>query len=207
MPLVQNGQHAMLTGGLGNAVAYIGLHDGDPSTTGANEISGGAPAYIRKAVTWNAAGSGQRTNNGDIVFDVPAGKTIYHVGLWSAETVGTFYGYFPVGGVAAKVGTVLASSDIITSYSHGLIDKDRVLTYDIGGGGVPTGLTEGTVYYVIAAGLTTDVFSVSTTDEGGATNVTANGVLAFQKCIPEVFASQGTLTIASGTLALDARFV
>jgi hypothetical protein len=76
--------------------AYASLHNGDPGTTGANEISGGTPAYARKAITVGASSAGSaRTLSADVTFDVPAG-TITHVGYWSAITGGTFQGSDPV---------------------------------------------------------------------------------------------------------------
>lgn len=66
------------------------LHTGDPgaANTASNEVTGGSPAYARKAVAWNAAGSGAATQNGDVVLDVPAGTTVSWVSLWnSAGTV------------------------------------------------------------------------------------------------------------------------
>jgi hypothetical protein len=75
-----------------DAIAALGLrwalHTGDPgaANTAANEVTGGSPAYARKAVAWNAAGSGEATQNGDVVFDVPA-CTVSWVSLWN--TAGT----------------------------------------------------------------------------------------------------------------------
>lgn len=91
MPLNNNGKNVMLDE-LGSVAVYASLHSGDPSTTGANEISGGSPAYARKAITWNAASGGNLDNNANPVFDVPASTTVAYVGLWSAVTAGTFYG-------------------------------------------------------------------------------------------------------------------
>ena len=69
-------------------VAYIGLTDSGV------EISGGSPAYIRKAVTWSgpAAGDGKIFPNGNIVFDIPAGATVDGWVGYSAESAGTAYG-------------------------------------------------------------------------------------------------------------------
>lgn len=75
-----------------DAIAALGLrwalHTADPG--GANsataEVSGGSPAYARKAVAWNAASGGVATQNGDIVFDVPA-TTVAWASLWN--TAGT----------------------------------------------------------------------------------------------------------------------
>lgn len=81
----------------GIAAAYGSLHTGDPSTTGANEVSGGSPAYARKALTWNSVGSdGVVELSADVVFDVPASTTVAYVGLFSASTAGTFIGSMAV---------------------------------------------------------------------------------------------------------------
>src|SRR5437870_8328943 len=77
---------------LGAVIGYVSLHTASPGTTGTNEVTGGSPAYARKAVTWNAASGADLDNNANPVFDVPAGTTITHYGLWSASTGGTFYG-------------------------------------------------------------------------------------------------------------------
>lgn len=68
----------------------ISLHSSDPggttATATATELTGGNPAYAKKAVTWNpatgGAGNATATITGNaITFDVPAG-TISHFGVW-----------------------------------------------------------------------------------------------------------------------------
>lgn len=70
---------------------WVSLHDDDPGTDGSNEITGGTPAYARKQGTWDAASGGERALNADLTFDVPA-TTVAWVGVWSAESGGTFRG-------------------------------------------------------------------------------------------------------------------
>lgn len=92
MPYSILGKNAMLNA-LGALAVFASLHTANPGDNGANEISGGSPAYIRKAMTWNAAGSGTMDDSGAArVFDVPASTTVAYVGFWSAESGGTFYG-------------------------------------------------------------------------------------------------------------------
>lgn len=74
---------------LGGQIGFVGLLTSDSS---GSEVSGGSPAYARKAVTWNAASAGNLDSSNTPVFDVPAGTTITHVGLFSASTGGTYYG-------------------------------------------------------------------------------------------------------------------
>lgn len=81
---------------LGTVCLYASLHSANPGSTGANELTGGTPAYARQALTWNAASAGSKTLSDTPLFDVPASTTITHVGLWSAATGGTYYGYVDV---------------------------------------------------------------------------------------------------------------
>ena len=57
---------------------------------------------------------------------------------------------------------------------HGLEAGSPVI-FDAATGTIPTGLTEGTVYYVLAAGLTPTTFEVSATPGGAAIATTAAG--------------------------------
>lgn len=91
MALVANGKNLMLDALAGRA-AYVSLHSADPGTRGTSELSGGSPAYSREAITWGSASSGSLTSSDRPVFDVPASSSVVYVGLWSADTGGTFYG-------------------------------------------------------------------------------------------------------------------
>lgn len=70
---------------------YASLHTADPTSIGDHEVTGGSPAYARKALTWSPA-SGDTKAAATVTFDVPAGTTTSHFGLWSAITSGTFRG-------------------------------------------------------------------------------------------------------------------
>ena len=78
--------------GLRNSLTYVSLHSGDPGTTGANEISGGSPAYARKAASWTSQANGSFNLANGLQFDIPAGTTVSHFGTWSTANGGTFYG-------------------------------------------------------------------------------------------------------------------
>lgn len=68
---------------------FLGLHSGDPGSTGANEISG--TGYARAPITWAASANGAKQGVG-AKQSVPAGKTVAFHGLWSAATGGTYLG-------------------------------------------------------------------------------------------------------------------
>jgi len=56
------------------------------------EISGGSPAYERKAVTFNGADDGSIDSSNQPVLDVPAGAVVNYVGFFSALTAGILHG-------------------------------------------------------------------------------------------------------------------
>lgn len=90
-----NGKNTMLDA-LGTAAGFVGLatsaaDPGTGATSAGTEVSGGSPAYARKAITWNAASGGTKTSNGTVTFDVPAATVAYFT-LHSAATAGTYYG-------------------------------------------------------------------------------------------------------------------
>lgn len=78
-------------------VVWVSLHTADPSTTGANEVTGGSPAYARKQAVRNAAAGGVAALTASLLFDIPAGTTVTHIGYWSAVTGGTFRGSVQLG--------------------------------------------------------------------------------------------------------------
>jgi hypothetical protein len=68
-------------------------------------------------------------------------------------------------------GTATASTDLISITGHGLAAGNQVIFTALTGG---AGLTLGVPYYVIATGLTANVFSVSTKPGGTAVDITSN---------------------------------
>lgn len=165
------------------------------SASGANEVTGGSPAYARKAITIaSAGGTRSRAASTQPVFDVPA-TTVRFIGLWTnAGTV--FRGMFANGGTE-KGFQVDLTNDKILCESHGLVDNDKVVFY---GGTTPTGLTEGTVYFVVGnTAADPDTFQASATLGGAAINLTGQPAAQckFAKIVEEVFAAQGTFTVQS----------
>jgi len=180
-------------------VTHASLHSAFPGTTGLNEISGGTPAYARRAVTFNAAVSGSRGQNGTAVFDVPAAAAVQHVGFWTASTGGTFLGSHPLGGAPAREFVTDLAGDLIRSNAHGLSNGQQIVFV---GDTVQGGLTEGTIYFVISA--TADTLQVAATSGGAAIDLTSQAGNGCQliRIVPEDFGSQGTLTLSAATLSL-----
>ena len=70
----------------GALITHIGLFNAS------TEITGGSPAYARKAVTWTTSSSGLIRPTADLVFDIPSGATVTNWRGFSASTGGTAYG-------------------------------------------------------------------------------------------------------------------
>lgn len=202
MPYSTAGKNLMLAALAGTnpttPITHVSLHTDLPNDSGSNEATGGSPAYARKAVAFASPASGSMDKDAtDPVFDVPAG-TYFYAGFWSASTAGTFLSYAPInGGTLRGVGTA-STADVITSNGHGLADTNRVTLQTVAGESLPTGLSATVIYFVVSSA--TNTFSLSLTSGGSAVDITAVGELAWQKVIPEVYASQGTLTIDTATL-------
>jgi len=88
---------ALLTIGaqaMANAATYGSLHTAQPDATGSN-----ASSAARVALTWDTAANGDMLLTVDAAFTGgTAGGACTHLGLWSASTGGTFYGYFALTG-------------------------------------------------------------------------------------------------------------
>lgn len=181
--------------------SHLSLHTGDPSTTGANEVTGGSPAYARQAMAWSAASGGSKAMSGTETFDIPAGTTVRYVGFFSASSGGTFWGYVPAGSTAERAFCVDdTTADTFESPAHGYSNDNQVVVWASSGAALPTGVSEGTIYFVVNS--TTDDFQLATTQGGSAINITAAGDGVVQKITPEVFAAQGTYTVSSLSVSL-----
>lgn len=172
------------------------------SSSGANEVTGGSPAYARKALTWAAASGRSKATSASAVFDVPASTTVRWVGFWDAATAGDFKGMVPNGGGTPEAFTVPDhTNDTLEAPAHGFSDTQMVVVWAVPGVALPTGLAEGTVYHVRDA--TTDDLKLAATAGGAAINITAVGSGFLQRIIEETFGAQGTHTVSSATMTLD----
>lgn len=206
MPLTTAGKNRALDAWAGTAsgspVTHAALHSGIPGDAGSNEISGGSPAYARKAVDWASASSGSVSKGATSpTFDVPAG-TVMFVGWWTGVSGGTCMGWAPANaGGTRGAATMLASSDVATCYAHGLSTNDQVILSAVGPTALPSPLDAATVYFVVNAA--TDTFQLALTQGGSAINATTSSEFLFQKLIPEVFGSQGTFQYNAATVTLN----
>lgn len=188
-------RNSMLDGFSGT---HLSLHSAY-SATGLNELSGGTPAYARKAVTYGAAASEAKSATNQPLFDVPAASVVRFIGKWTAATAGTFLGMVAAGG-AEKPFSVDITTDVVKSLAHGFANNQLVVFY---GGTPPGGLTEGTSYFVVTA--TTDTFQVSLTQGGAAINLTSEPAYKCKvaRIVEETFGGQGTYEVNPEIIRLD----
>lgn len=190
-------------GGAGVGATHGSLHTAY-SATGTNEVTGGSPAYARKAATWAAASGRSKATSASMVFDVPASTTVRWVGLWDAVTAGNFLGMTPNGGGIPEsfaVNSAGVTSNTLDAPSHGFSNGNSVVVWAVPGVALPTGIAEGTVYFVV--GAATDTFQLSATSGGAAIDITAVGSGYAQRLVEEVFGAQGTHTVTTATMSLD----
>lgn len=81
-------QRNAMAAAYGAAAPYGALFTADPGTGDAatGEVSGGSPAYARKALAWGAASASAITGSG--TFDVPAGTTVTYAGVAATDVEG-----------------------------------------------------------------------------------------------------------------------
>ena len=83
---------------------YVSLHSSDPGATGAGEITAGENAYARQAATTAFGDASDKAvdSTPDLTWTNMPSVTVSHVGIWTAETSGTYLG----GGALAASKTV-----------------------------------------------------------------------------------------------------
>lgn len=169
------------------------LHTTFPGLTGAGEVTGGTPAYARKAVTFGSASGGSRALSSAVTFDVPA-TTVRWFGFWVA---GTYVGYAPNGG-SQLLFQIDVTNNLVRSTAHGLSNGQKVVFFNAT---VPVPLVEGTVYFVVNA--TTDAFQVAATAGGAAVTLTATGSgCALSTIVEDIYGAQGTHTLSADSYGL-----
>ena len=197
---------------LGNLGGFIGLFTAisswrTPSVTEASYTGYGT----RPAVTWNSPGDAspavarQVTNNGAVTFpqNTGASQDVIGWGVYSASTAGTLHAVGLLDSDPPVLGFGNASSELIDAPSHGLATDQRVFVLGVPGAAIPAGLSEGTAYFVLAAGLTADAFALSTSSGGSAVDITADGLAMFIPYKAVTIATNATPNIADTAIVVQ----
>lgn len=195
MPLTTSVKNTMLDA---LTITAISLHSAY-SITGANELTGGSPAYIRQVVTFDAAISGLRfLSTPPYIFDVPAG-TVAWIGMWADDA--SFVGMAPNGGDALRPFVADDTTGTLRSAAHGFAQNDTLVVWSGSASALPGGLVEGAVYYVVAVETVGDL-QLSTTLAGSPVTLISTGNGYLQRIVPVINVFQTTFAVNS--LALDA---
>lgn len=186
---------------MAGAMDFTSVHSAF-SLTGGNELA--SVSYVRFSNTWGSAASGAVALASTFPsFSLTAGDVAAWVGLFSASSAGTFYGMQAAGaetlkGCSVETATDLTNNDIFSD-AHGYSAGNRVVFWPASDVTLPTGLSVGTIYWVIGTGIGTDSFRVSTSSGGSAVDITTDAPSVFfvQRCAPETFANDGTFSVTS----------
>jgi hypothetical protein len=159
---------------------HVSLHTADPGEAGNQGTSeAGYTNYARVAVARTSGGwtitNNQFENAAAINFPQcgVTGADITHWGIGASSSgAGKLLYKGPLG--ASLQGPFTAKTDdTITIPGHSLSVDDRVSFYPVPGSSLPTGITEGVIYWVKT--VSGDDITISTTQGGGALNITAVG--------------------------------
>lgn len=186
--------------GLQNSAAagslYVSLHTADPGE-GGNQTTSEATytGYARVAVARSAGGwtvtANLVQNAAAVTFGLctAGSNTITH---WAVGTASSGTGKIlykgTIGTVIQGPFTATDAGDLFTCPGHTFANDERVAFYPAFGSSLPTGITEGTVYWII--GVSGNTFQVSTTQAGAAVTITADG--------DGVAVEAATLAVSSG---------
>ena len=197
MPVSTAASNTLLTSFTTNQAKYVSLHTAY-SATGANEVTGGSPAYARQSLTWGSASGEAISISGSYNLNVPASTTVEFIGFWDAASSGNFAGMAPAGNAVAYAFAAPSSTSTLLAPGSGYASNQQVVVFNTGGSALPSGLSAGTIYFVKSP--SSDSFQLSaTTGPGTAITLSGDGSGIVQAITPETFGSQGTFTVSSGT--------
>lgn len=150
---------------LPQAALFVALHTADPGEAGTQNTSEVTyTGYTRVAVVRTSSGWTVTTNSVS-----PFAAITFPAGTGGSGTVT----YASIGyGAVASVTCTSASPGVFTHTSHGFPVNTPVV---LGGSAVPTGFTAGTIYFVVAANLATNTYSLGATVGGAAINTSSTG--------------------------------
>jgi hypothetical protein len=188
---------------------YVSLHTG-PVNAGASQTTNETSytGYARVAVARSGSGftvtAAQLVNAAQVLFAAcTAGSaTLTH---WAIGTASSGTGKVLVSGA---LGTALgpfvgeSTNDTITNKGHGLSVSDRVVFYAPAGATLPTGISEGVVYFVKTV-TDSDNVTLSVTDGGATLDLTADGDGIMWKISPLAVGVGVQPSISAGALVYD----
>lgn len=146
------------------------------------------PTLLKQPKTWPISiGNGDTTNWKRLVTGGANGSKVTSVALTSTDS--SSRNVYLALARSSSVTVTSASPGVVSWTAHGLVAGDQVF---FGGTTVPTGVTAGLPYFVIATGLTADVFQFSATAGGAAINTSSTGTAVIAYAVKII----GTVVVA-----------
>jgi hypothetical protein len=194
---------------------FVSLHNADPGEAGSQTTNETAYTnYARVSVArtsggWTISGTDPTivVNAGTITFPAcgASGDTITHWGIGSLTSgAGVLFASGPVGptaGPAVEFTMTLASPGTFTSPGYTPTVNDRLSMYHNPAATLPTGVTEGTVYFVGTASGITGTLS-TTTANGTPVNTSSVGSGILYKQSPLIVSNGITPSFAASSLQI-----
>lgn len=162
-------------------------------------------ATFSAPATTSPAGGREIANSAVVTLPLNTGanEDSFAFGVWDAATAGNLRGIGFLDADVPLFGIGDPTAEDIYSAAHGLQTDQRVFVLAAPGAVIPTGLAENTAYFVLAAGLTSDNFRLSTTSGGAAVNITARGAALFMPYKAVTVATGATPEFAANALKLQ----
>lgn len=200
---------------------FVSLHNANPGNGGNQTTNETAYTnYARVAVArttggWTVTnGSGTTFSNAvnaaSISFPAcgASGDTITHIGVGLSTSGAGTLDYFaevgPTAGPGVPFTCTSASPGVLTAYGYTPVVNDRVSVYQLQGTqGLPTGLTEGTVYFVGTAPGGNTLTLSTTTANGTPVNTSSVGSGIIYKQSPLVVSNLITPNFAIGAISFQ----
>lgn len=196
-----------LRGSTGPGNLYLSLHTAYPGEAGVQNTNECAyTSYVRKIVArsaseWDFTGGAEKNLNQLEFAEATGGsETAFFVGVGRQSAGATELDYIVPMGTELGECLGLTTDNIQIPGLSGLAVDDRIAFFAEPKGPLPTGLTAGTVYWVIS--VASDVIQVSTSQGGGAVNITAAGVAIAWKMVGLPIAATIKPTINAQALAV-----
>lgn len=186
---------------------YISLHTAWPGETGDQDTNeADYTSYARVAVARSSSGftvSGNSVSNAAAVnFPKCTGGTndVFFFGIGTDSSgAGNLKEWGCLGTNKGPFSAADTSGEVITLVGHGLNVDDRVAFFTALGATLPTGITEGTVYFVKTA-PDADTITISSTSGGSAIDISAVGSGTAFKMIGLSISNNITPSFAIGAL-------
>jgi hypothetical protein len=188
------------------ATLHVGLHSAYPNEAGSGaELTGNG--YARVAVTnnttnWPNYSAGQKLNGTPINFPTATGSNWLEavaLSVWDAASSGNMIARGWLGSDAGKVFTATAA-DVLTVPGHSLVVDDKVAVIAIPGATLPTGVAEGTIYFVKT--VSGNDITLSATQGGATLDLTTVGAGLIKKVIPKTVQVGDTLSFPASSVVI-----